>query len=207
MFGENKSNPSNYWNKESIKQFIKDNNIKTRKELQTKASGAYMAVRQFGLLNDLFGELLKHNWTEESIRQFVKDNNIKTRSELATKARSVYDTASQFGLLNDLFGEKTQWTEDSIRQFVKDNNIKTRGELQTKAIGAYYAARQFGLLYDLFGERVAIAHNKKWTEESIKKFVKDNNIKTRSELATKVGSVYKAARQLNILDKLFPKNN
>ena len=204
LFGENKTKPSNYWTEESIRQFMKDNNIKTRRELATKAGGAYAVAIQLGLLDDLFGE--KTQWTEESIRQFMKDNNIKTRSELATKAFGAYTAARRLGILNDLFGEKElKWTEESLRQFVKDNNIKTRSELQTKAKSAYAAALKFGLLDDLFGERVA--HNKKWTKESIRQFVKDNNIKTRSEFKTKAKGAYGAARQLGILDKLFTKNN
>ena len=56
LFGENKTKPSNYWTEESIKQFVKDNNIKKRSELEAKAKGAYRAARQLGILNDLFGE-------------------------------------------------------------------------------------------------------------------------------------------------------
>ena len=184
---------------------MKDNNIKTRNELATKAKGAYGAARRLGILDDLFGE--KTQWSEESIRQFVKDNNIKTRKELAIKVGSAYNVARQLGILDDLFGEnKTKplnyWTEETIRQFVKDNNIKTRKELETKSSSAYSAAWKLGILNDLFGEKEL-----KWTEDSIKQFVKDNNIKTRKELATKAMSAYNAARRLSILDKLFPKNN
>ena len=197
LFGE-----KTQWTEESIRQFVKDNNIKTRYELQTKAVGAYVAALKFGLLNDLFGEK-ELKWTEESIRQFVKDNNIKTRKELVTKAPGgAYDAARRLGILNDLFGEKTQWTEENIRQFVKDNNIKTRSELQTKAKSAYDVALKFGLLDDLFGENKAKERNY-WTEESIKQFVKDNNIKTRSELEAKACGAYATARRLGILDDLF----
>ncbi len=197
------------WTKKTIKKYINDNDIKTRKELQTKASGAYQVANKLGILNDLFGENT-NKWTEESIIQFVKDNNIKTRKELETKASGAYQVANKLGILDDLFGEskrkeKNYWTEESIRQFVEDNNIKTRKELLTKVRGAYNAAQKLGILNDLFGERVA--HNKKWTEESIRQFVKDNNIKTRKGLETKAIGAYKAARQLSILDKLFPKNN
>ena len=183
---------------------MKDNNIKTRKELETKARGAYYAALKFGIINDLFGERVAYNkkWTEESIRQFVKDNDIKTRNELVTKAKGAYKVAIQLGILDDLFGEKElKWTEENIRQFVKDNNIKTRKELETKASGAYAAAIRLGILDDLFGERVA--HNKKWTEESIRQFVKDNNIKTRKELDAKARGAYDTAKRLGILDDLF----
>ena len=84
---------------------MKDNNIKTRNELKTKAGGAYNTASQLGILNDLFGEK-ELKWTEESIRQFVKDNNIKTRSELKAKASSGYDVAKRLSILDDLFGEK-----------------------------------------------------------------------------------------------------
>ena len=201
LFGEKELK----WTEESIKQFVKDNNIKTRSELQTKAKSAYAVALKFGLLDDLFGE--KTQWTEESIRQFVKDNDIKTRNELRIKASSAYDAARRLGILNDLFGEKElKWTEKTIRQFVKDNDIKTRSELQTKSMCAYDTARRLGILNDLFGENKTKPSNY-WTEESIRQFVKDNNIKTRSELLTKARGAYKAARRLGILYKLFPKNN
>ena len=96
LFGENKSKPANYWNEESVRQFVKDNNIKTRSEFKTKAGGAYDAARQYGLLNDLFGENKtkpSNYWTEETIRRFVKDNDIKTRKELRTKASGAYNVA------------------------------------------------------------------------------------------------------------------
>ena len=150
----------------------------------------------------MFGEK-ELKWTEESIKQFVKDNNIKTRKELAIKASGAYNVARQCGLLDDLFGEKTQWTEESIKQFVKDNNIKTRKELAIKAGGAYNVARQLGILDNFFKKYTQSVQSTKWTEENIRQYVKDNNIKTRSELYYSSASAYNAANDLNILYDLF----
>ena len=196
-----------YWTEDEIRKYIEDNDIKTRTGLQAKSGGAYAAARRLDILDDLFKKYAQNvqsiKWTEETIRQFVEDNDIKTRSELDAKAKGVYGAARRLGILDDLFGEKTQWTEESVRQYVKDNNIKTRKELATKASGAYKVANKLGVLDNLFGEE-KYTQKIKWTEESIRQFVEDNNIKTRSELQAKSAGAYGAARKLGIIAKLFP---
>ena len=199
-----------YWTEDEIRKYIEDNDIKTRTGLWAKSGGAYVAARRLGILDDFFKKYAQSDqsvkWTEESIRQFVKDNNIKTRSELDAKAKGVYGAARRLGILDDLFGKREiKWTEESIRQFVKDNNIKTRKELATKSGGAYNIANKLGILDDLFGEE-KYTQRTKWTEESIRQFVEDNDIKTRSELQAKSAGAYGAARKLGIIAKLFPED-
>ena len=111
------SDQSVKWTEESIRQFVKDNNIKTRKELATKAGGAYNLANKLGILDDLFGEekyTQKIKWTEESVRQYVKDNNIKTRSELQAKSAGAYGAARKLGIIAKLFPEDKRVLMPSI---------------------------------------------------------------------------------------------
>ena len=65
----------------------------------------------------------------------------------------------------------------------------------------FYLARKLKLLSKLFGK-----YKRKWTEDTIKQYIKDNpDITRRVDLMNKAIGAYYRANQLKILDELFPK--
>lgn len=80
--------PCGYWSRERIRQFVTDNNISSRKELERLARGAYNAAHRFGMLYDLFGEKLHKSWTMEKCAELAR--KCRFRSEFAAKYYNAY---------------------------------------------------------------------------------------------------------------------
>lgn len=79
-----------------FKQFIKDNNIKTRKELKSKYPGYYIVFKKLFTDNDR-EKLLPLNInnydninTFNDFKNFIKENNIKSRYEFDKKFKACY---------------------------------------------------------------------------------------------------------------------
>ena len=215
---------------------MKDNNIKTRKELQTKAKGAYLAVWKLGILDDLFGE--KTQWTKEKCAELAA--KCKYRSDFRRQYPSAYSAAWSHGWLEDITKHMPKEKgyvlisnhnyivyvyediENKAAYVGLTNNIKRRdwehrfptsrgydklglwciehdipvpkpkileNNLTAKEAGEkeeeyWYMYRDEG--WTMINTEKALGSlggsSRKWTEESIKQFVKDNNIKTRHDL-------------------------
>ena len=242
---------------------MKDNNIKTRKELKTKAGSAYAAARRLGILDDLFGErvAMAHNkkWTEEKCAELAA--KCKYRSDFKRQYPAAYSAARKHGWLEDITKHMPkdkgyvlisnhnyivyvyEDIENNAAYVGLTNNIKRRdwehrfptsrgydklglwcidhdipvpqpkileNNLTAKEAGEkeeeyWYMYRDEG--WTMINTEKALCSiggsKRKWTEKTIRQFVKDNNIKTRRELDNKAGGAYRVARQLGILDDLF----
>ena len=95
LFGEKELK----WTEDSIRQFVKDNGIKSRNDLWINAAGAYEAARQLGLLNDLFGEK-ELKWTKENCAELAA--KCKYRSDFKRQYPAAYQAAVKHGWLDDI---------------------------------------------------------------------------------------------------------
>lgn len=96
---------------------------------------------------------------------------------------------------------KKGWTEEKLIEIAK--KYKTIVSLRKNEKGIYAAIRRMGI------EDKAFAHMERlWsqkTKEDFYQFIKENNIKTKSDLWNKGGQWFRVAKRYNInIEKLFP---
>ena len=190
------------WSYESLKELIKNENIKSRSELRKISEGAYEYAKRTNLLKIVFPDRLLNYWSKDEILSFLKEHpEINSRKEFATANGSAYTAANRLGIMNLLFNKKLAepWNEESIKTFVSNNNIHSRQELKKKSVSAYqYALRKDNLLEILFGKK------KVWTEERVCIFFNEHpEIKTIRDFHRASHGAYNAAVKYGITKKLL----
>ncbi|KZX57966.1 hypothetical protein A3709_20355 [Halioglobus sp. HI00S01] len=198
------------WTEETIRALVDEQGITSRKQLQREHPGAYKAAIQ--RYPDLLDDLLRRSkWTEDTIRAVVDEQGITSRKQLDREHPGAYGAALKRypGLLDDLFPETTlspnKWTEDTIRALFDEQGITSRGQLQREHSGAYAAAlkRYPDLLDEFLPGKIRTPY--KWTEETIRALVDEQDITSRGQLDREHPGAYAAAclRYPDLLDDLL----
>lgn len=196
------------YTKEDIFKYVSEHpELKMREDLRIAKSGMFKAAWKFGILEDLFGEVEHKEHTEEEIRNYLNEHpEIKSRKDFFNNNRNLYDAAVKRGMVYELFGERNRyvkWNKQTLKQYVDGENIKTPSELYKKKPRAYNAAKELDIFKYLFGDDCVVRNS--WDEQSIRKFIEDEHISTRTELYHKNNYIYNLAKKFGILDKIFGK--
>jgi len=185
-----------------VKDFIRNNNIKTRTEFQNKSSSIYF--NYFCKLPDSSKDLLlpsKHKLcNNKSLESIIKDNNITTRMELCKKFPGYYknifcnlSTKEKDRILPK--ENKTKYSEltfSDFEKYIKDNNITSRLEFY-KFNSTYYSKFAKKLTEEekeLLLPAECKLEYKQETFSDFEKFIKENNISNRKELYRKYRQLY-----------------
>ena len=88
------------WTPELIKQFVIENNITSRNELENASSKAYKRAKEFGLLNDLFGEPLIKQWEKDECAQLAQ--LCFSKSQFKKLYNKAYEYSLKHGWLNEI---------------------------------------------------------------------------------------------------------
>ena len=200
---ENKD--KHFWTPDEIREYVKNHNITSRKELKQNNHSCYVAAKRKQLLVELFGELpFKYSWkTKEDILNFLKEHpDIKTKMQLRDANHSAYRLARKLKMINDLFENvNTDWTEENIRKFLKEHpEITTRSKLKNASLGALKAAKRLGILDELI-DRVVLTE---YSKESILKFLSEHpEIKTSKDFREQYPNIYAAACRRHMTKDIF----
>lgn len=196
------------YSEDEIRKFVAEHPGITRKQLSDGYSGIYKAAKKFGILDEIIPDVKSVKWTEESIRRFLYENpGIKTRTQLKNVNGSAYAAAWRLGILDELFGDivysNLKYTREFIVSYIMEHpEIRTRKAFEKDNRSMYMAAYRYdGLLDELFGEK----QTKSWDEESIERFIRENNVTKRKQLEKLSTQAYRVALKLGILDRMIPK--
>lgn len=197
--------------KEEIKEFIKENNIQCRNELNLRFS--QISKKFLALSEQDKDELLPLTLnyysdikTKDDIKKVIDDNNIQGRKELSDKFQIVYNkfltilteeerdellpsTAFNYFHLN---------TKEDFKKFIIDNGIVSRKDFYNRFRQAYY---RFLKLFDDTAKdellpSVAVKYSSLNTKKDFEEFIKDNNITSRNDLKMRFRWPYKKFSEL-----------
>ena len=132
---------------EDFKKFIKDNKIKSRKELRKFSTHAYVRFLKFSKEEQLLILKKKHDFTYmkfDDFRKFIKDNSIKSRLDFSTRFDGVFrkfcklseeEKEELLPLLRNYYSSLN--TKEDFLKFIKENDIKSRTDFQIRFSSAY----------------------------------------------------------------------
>lgn len=195
---EFKRKPNSYWNFENLKQYIKENNINTLKELRNLNESAATSVSRLKLSERLgLIKARKEKWTEEKAIEYVNKKNFESVHDLRNDDVSLYSFLKKTGILPHLaLVEKTRkWDEQSIKQFIITENIVSLSELIKKDMSVYLTARKLGII-DKLNIIIIDKDNRK---ESIKQIIERKKFKSSEELFEYNKNLYNYAKKYNLL--------
>jgi len=119
------------------------NQCTSRFDLSRKFPGAYVTLRNAGLLDKYFPTKWVKPFTEEEKADIIAA--CKTRSELHHKHKSIYDFLRRAGLLDKYFPlDRKELTEEERMEILK--SCTSRSELREKAWGVYEWAKKNGFI-------------------------------------------------------------
>lgn len=184
-----------------VKDFIKDNKIRTRTEFKNKFSSIYFGY--FYKLSDSSKDLLlpsKHKLYNKPLESLIIENNITTRVDLFKKFPGYYKNI--FCKLPNKEKDrilpkenKTKYSEltfSDFEKYIKDNNITSR--LEFYKFNSTYYSKFAKKLTDEEKELLLPAEckleYKQETFSDFEKFIKENNISSRKELYRKHRQLY-----------------
>jgi len=94
-------------------------------------------------------------------------------------------------------------TEDDVWNFIDEHpEIETKMQLLNHPDEGsvwYSRAKKLGMLDEIFQTEM------KWSEDNIRKFIRDNRFSSRSQIQKENSWAYYKALKLGILDEFFPK--
>ena len=192
--------------KEDIRNFIKINSIKSKKDFKKRFKSIY--VCKFSKLSEGDRlELFPEKYDYKFFEKFIKTNKITCRTDLKKYKGGIYykfiklSEEEQNKLLPLLYNPCTISTFSEIDNFVKENNLSSRCRL----------AEFNSTVYKRFKELTEEEQNKIFpnndpydyieSTEDIIKFIEDNNINSKCDLNNKFHSVYNKFEKLSEEDK------
>jgi hypothetical protein len=242
VFGPVKSKPRDFYTKmskeeliEYAQDFIKENKIKKRIELESKNKGLYHVLSGRELLDSIFGSLeskppgfYSKMSDQELIKyadNFCEKNEITKRIELVEKNGGLHNALFKSKLLDSVFGllerkphgfYSKMSDEELVKyadNFCKDNNITKRKELSIINGRLYHVLRGLKLLDSIFAplKRKPLGFYTNMSNKELiayaHDFIKDNNITKRIELIEKNKGLYHVLCRLKLLDSVFPEQS
>lgn len=186
----------------NLKDFIKDNNIKFRKDIR-KFSKEY---KQFLKLPDEVKDSLLPTrdvitYDRDELKDFIKNNNIKTRAQFSRLFSKVYyyfkklPKEDKESLLPRIKGGKEYIIPNTVEEFsdfIKENNIKTRAQLDKEFEGAY--RKFFKVLTEEERNQILPVVRRDYsginTLEDYQNYIIDNEINSKFEFLRKYSRLY-----------------
>ncbi len=188
---------------EDSMRFIKENNITTRVELSKKFPGYYK--NKFLKYTDEVQDLILPSTRKQNVatsyddlKKFIKNNNIISRSDFGNRFSKYYllgflklSIEQQDSLLP--IKKKELASFYNLKEVISENNITNRTQLSKFS---YYYYNSFcklpeKLRKDLLPKRPNTIIDRETIFKNLENFVKENKIKTRSELKDNYVSQYK----------------
>ena len=212
-------NPNNI---EEVREFLKENEIMFRSELEkkiSKTSSFYSILTENGILDELLPPIYLRGLYDDPVYvdNFIKENDIKIPKDLQKLNQSMYNRIRENGLFDKYFKRRTTVIDygnsDQIKLFIKDNQIKNIPDLKKRFPKIWKGLRMRGTIKDFLDPRFEVSVSLKddynldvRDEKEVRSFIKRIGIKTKRELAGfENQSLYNALRRNGMLYKIFPK--
>ena len=148
------------------------------------------------------GSIGRGKWTKENV--FEEARKYETKSEFEKGCGSAYEIARRNGWLSEmtwfkeLLKPKGYWSKENV--FEESRKYQTRFEFSRGSGRAYEIARRNGWLKEMFWFKERVAHNKKWTKETV--FEESRKYQTRFEFSRGSGSAYQVALRNGWLEEM-----
>ena len=201
--------PVKKWTRRKVQDFISNHpELKTRQDLKKLNGTVYDRARKYGLLDDAFGEPHPKKWTEDMIWDWLgeHEDDIVTRKQFRRANPVAYRIFNERHpkIMVDMFGpDDRNITEDDVWNFIDEHpEIETKMQLLNHPDEGsvwYSRAKKLGMLDEIFQTEM------KWSEDNIRKFIRDNRFSSRSQIQKENSWAYYKALKLGILDEFFPK--
>jgi hypothetical protein len=198
-----------YANEKLIKKILGDNNIKTRQECQKYDKALYCGICDSGLANKLLpdtGYKKTNPENIEDVKEYMDVHSIKTKGDFSAKNQGLYNKIKENGILDKLIPDRSTkpWDDSSIKKYLQENNIKTAEQLRKVKKSLYNKMRE----KNIFEEFDIEEKKDEWfvtsSEEQIKKYLKDKEIKQRTELRRETPEFYNFLNRNKKLDFFLP---
>ena len=137
------------WTDETIRKFVKDNDIKTKTQLfnyKPNGGSVYNKAKELGILDDIFGET---HWNKERTIDWLKKHpNVNSRNKLRTENRSAYNAALRDGYIDEIFKRiRNKYTKEECLDAAL--RCEYRSEFQKLYNKEYQAAIEHGWLEEI----------------------------------------------------------
>lgn len=185
--------------KEDIRNFLIDNNIKSRTVLSKNFSGAHKKFRKLSIFDQ--EELLPSNKgrdysfikSVEDLVKFLKEHNINSRQELKKfpGALSIFRTLSEeernkvISTVRNVDISTNSYSEKDFENFIKANEIVSRSDFKKRFSAVF---RRFKKLLTIEEQNKLLPpvlkdHTYLTTVSDFKKYIEENNIKSREDFS------------------------
>lgn len=218
---------NNKINTKEIEEFIKANNIDSRKKLR-KSSTIYQKFCKLSeeeknkILPKKIIKKYKDLNTVEEFKEFIKENNIDSYKDFMKNYSPVYKRFKQLFPLEmyKLFNTSRTYvkylnTKEDFKQFIKDNDIISRSDFQDRFQGGYVKFRTLlsekdrdELLPLKIRDGIYSIYLNNF--DDFKKFIEENKILSRSDFNTRFTNGYSKFRAIlteEEKDELLPQLN
>jgi hypothetical protein len=157
----------------------------------------------------LKGKSYNKKYTDEYLTSVAK--KYKSLKEFREKEKNAYNRAFKRGkeflnkICKHMHRNKRVSNSYTIQELInRASKFKTRGDFAKGDTAAYIKACKMKVL-DKVCKHMKKIYVDDWNEISLKKVIKNKNIKSRTNFIKVLPTAYKAAWRLKLLDKLFPK--
>lgn len=209
-------NPGKYDSFNSIddfKLFLKDYpEIKTRSQFAKKFSRLYkryLELKKSGIIEDFPLELeiggLSDFKTSDDFQKYVEENEIKSPEEFLEKNEQLYRRLINLRLSSLIDYRKDVNSKESFLVFIEENSILSKLDFFRRFRNTYNKMKDLGLEEELFPSKSENQTKEVWDLNKFQTFIKDHNIKNRSEFKRNYRNIYDKACKIKLLQLIiFP---